>query len=352
MTGGESEVPKDSGGLRPGLHAPPDAASKPTGDPFGLLKIALTLMQCLSSSEGRTAQQLTEYLVRVGPSRDVRSVQRLLVGLEQHFPHLVSADRSRKPYRYRWVGGSSLRLPGPSPEDGVLLQLAHQYLQPLLPPVVQRRARELFSVAEAQLQRAAGVPALKLHAEWPDKVRSISTLLPLLPPDVRPEVLKTVSQALYSNHLLELIYRSARDRDMKQRVRPLGLLQHGPRLYLICLLPNNDRKPFSLALHRILAATDTHRPFDRPADFSLDQYCAEGRLGFGHGQRIRLSFWIRKDAGRHLLETRLSEDQQVAEDGKGYRIRATVYDSEALTWWLRGFGRRLREVRREPVEPA
>jgi predicted DNA-binding transcriptional regulator YafY len=323
---------------------------KRQGDPFELLKIALLLMERLSASEGRTARQLTEHLAANGWSRDLRSVQRLLAGLEQHFPHLIASDRRHKPYRYHWVAGSAIRLPGPSPEDGLLLQLAQQYLEPLLPPAAQPRARQLFSVAEEQLQRAAQVPALKPNAEWPDKVRSISSLLPLLPPEIPPGVLKAVSQSLYANQVLELVYRTAADREMKQRVRPLGLLQQGPRLYLICLLPNNDRKPFSLALHRILVATDTGQPFERPADFSLDQYCAEGRLGFGHGKRVRLSFWIRKDAGQHLLETRLSADQQVVSEDKGYRIRATVYDSEALTWWLRGFGRQVREVQREPVD--
>lgn len=326
-------------------------ADKPLkGDAFELLKITLTLMQRLSYSEGRTTQELAGHLQAAGFERDVRSVQRLLAGLEEHFPHLIAADRSCRPYRYCWVAGRAIRLPGPSPEDGVLLQLAHQYLEPLLPPAVQRRAQQLFGVAEAQLQRAAQVPALKPNAEWPDKVRSISSLFPLLPPEIADGVLRTVSQSLYSNHQLELIYRTAQDHELKQRVRPLGLLQQGPRLYLICLMPKNDRKPFSLALHRILAATDTGKPFERPPGFSMDQYCAEGRLGFGHARRIRLSFWIRKDAGRHLLETRLSADQQVVEEGKGYRIAATVYDSEALTWWLRGFGRRIREVRREAVE--
>ncbi len=321
-------------------------------DHFETLKVCLLLMERLSVSEGRSAQQLTEQVTAAGLGRDLRSIQRLLSGLEIGFPHLISVDKRRKPYQYRWVGGGRIRLPGPSPEDGLLLQLARQYLEPLLPPAVQRRAHQLFGVAEAQLQRAAEVPALKPHAEWPDKVRSISSLFPLLPPEIAPGVLHAVSQALYENHILELIYRTAQDREMKQRVRPLGLLQQGPRLYLICLLPNNDVKPFSLALHRILAATDTGQTFTRPDGFSLDRYCAEGRLGFGHGKQIRLSFWIRRDAGQHLLETRLSEDQQVVVEGKGYRISATVYDSEALTWWLRGFGRRIRELRRTPLAVA
>lgn len=339
-------------GRGPARRPRTDAEGPVRGDSFELLRIALTLMQRLSASEGRTTRELAAHLQSVGLARDVRSVQRLLAGLEQQFPHLIAADRTCRPYRYRWVAGNAIRLPGASPEDALLLQLAHQYLEPLLPPAVQKRARQLFGVAEAQLQRAAQVPALKPNAEWPDKVRSISSLLPLLPPEIADGVLRTVSQALYSNHLLELIYRTARDCEMKQRVRPLGLLQQGPRLYLICLLPKNDCKPFSLALHRILAATDTGLPFERPPEFSLDQYCAEGRLGFGHGQRIRLSFRIRRDAGRHLLETRLSADQQVIEDEQGYRITATVYDSEALTWWLRGFGRWIRDVRRERIGPA
>ena len=56
-----------------------------------------------------------------------------------------------------------------------------------------------------------------------------------------------------------------------------------------------------------------------------------------------------KDAGHHLLESPLSEDQQVTELEDCYEIAATVVDSAMLEWWLRGFGDSVSDVRRGRV---
>jgi hypothetical protein len=63
-------------------------------------------------------------------------------------------------------------------------------------------------------------------------------------------------------------------------------------------------------------------------------------------KRIKLTFCIDKDAGHHLLESPLSEDQQVKELDDAYEITATVVDSAMLEWWLRGFGDSVSDVRR------
>lgn len=64
---------------------------------------------------------------------------------------------------------------------------------------------------------------------------------------------------------------------------------------------------------------------------------------------IRLSFNIEKEAGFHLLESPLSEDQQVVELDNSYQITATVVDSAMLEWWLRGFGEDICSVKRENI---
>jgi len=43
-------------------------------------------------------------------------------------------------------------------------------------------------------------------------------------------------------------------------------------------------------------------------------------------------------AGFNLLESPLSDDQQVIDEDETYLIMATVVDSDMLDWWLRGFG--------------
>ena len=72
--------------------------------------------------------------------------------------------------------------------------------------------------------------------------------------------------------------------------------------------------------------------------FVLESADDDGRFGYGNGKKIKLAFRIEKDAGLHLLESPLSEDQQVVEEDETYWITATVVDSYMLDWWLRGFG--------------
>jgi predicted DNA-binding transcriptional regulator YafY len=93
-----------------------------------------------------------------------------------------------------------------------------------------------------------------------------------------------------------------------------------------------------LALHRIHTVKETGMAFRRPDGFDLQAYDDNGRFAFGDGKQLRIDFRIRKDAGLHLLESRLSADQQAEDEGENYRVRATVTATERLKWWLRGFG--------------
>ena len=108
---------------------------------------------------------------------------------------------------------------------------------------------------------------------------------------------------------------------------PLGLVQQGPRLYLVCRYRGYDNER-NLAQHRILSAEMSTLKFDRPKEFDLKKYYDDGRFGFGKGEKIRLTFRIERAAGLLLLEAPLSTDQQAVEldDGR-LEITATLVDS-------------------------
>jgi len=114
-------------------------------------------------------------------------------------------------------------------------------------------------------------------------------------------------------------------------------------MYLVCRFEGYENER-NLALHRIKTAKASSFTFKRPPEFDLKQYDDNGRFSFGNGELIKLSFWIEKDYGLHLLESPLSEDQQVCEGKKHYRIYATVVDSAMLDWWLRGFGKAVSRI--------
>ena len=314
------------------------------------LETALLMVELLRRiPRGRkvTTSELHSQLKSAGFERDLRTIQRQLEVLSQHFG--IERDERSKPYGYRWLEHApGLAVPHLSAQEPLLLQLAHEHLKHLLPARLMQSMEVFFTQAQRNLAEPAntgtGTPSPHLEREWARKVRVVATSQPLLAPTIQPGVLEEVSEALYANRWLELDYHNAAGVRRQAKVMPLGLAQQGPRLYLVCRFEgfNNER---SLALHRIHSAEASTLTFERPAEFDLEKYDADGRFGFGEGQRVVLSFEVEKEAGVHLLETPLSHNQTVVELPDGWlKVTATVVDSAMLQWWLRGFGEAVRNV--------
>lgn len=160
--------------------------------------------------------------------------------------------------------------------------------------------------------------------------------------------MEEVSNALYANRWLALEYINAAGKCTKADVMPLGLVQQGPRLYLVCRFRGYDDER-NLAMNRIQSASASTLTFDPPPEFDLKQYDNEGRFGYGEGKRVRLRFWIQRHAVVHLLESPLSADQVVEEVKGGYQITATVIDSGFLWKWLRGFDSEVKHIETEDI---
>lgn len=184
--------------------------------------------------------------------------------------------------------------------------------------------------------------------DWLKKVRVVSETQPLLSPKIHPDVFRAVSDALYNDRFLTLDYHNSKQEQRSATVMPLGLAQQGSRLYLVCRFEGYDNER-TLALHRIHKAYVSAFNFKRPKEFKLSQYDADGRFGFGEEENCQIQFCISKDSGFHLLETPLSEDQQVEEHDAHFRISATVIDSRLLEKWLRGFGEQVWDISPEKI---
>ncbi len=313
-------------------------------DTLETVLLAVELLRRIPRGRKITASELHRQLKDAGIDRDLRTIQRQLEILSEHFE--IERDDRSKPYGYRWLEqAKALAVPNLTPQESLLLQLAEEHLQNLLPARLMESMESFFIQARRNLGPDSSA---KLEREWPAKVRVVATSQPLLPPKIAPGVFETVSEALYSNHWLHLDYRNSAGKRNQVEVMPLGLVQQGPRLYLVCRYRGYDNER-NLALHRILSAEMSTLTFDRPKEFDLKKYDDDGRFGFGEGEKVRLIFRIGRNAGLHLLESPLSNDQQVValDDGK-LEITATVVDSAMLEWWLRGFGDAIADVRRLP----
>jgi predicted DNA-binding transcriptional regulator YafY len=320
-------------------------------DTHDTVLLALELLRRIPRTRKVSAAELHAQLQDMGLLRDVRTIQRQLEMLSEHFE--IERDDRSKPYGYRWKErAKGLALPMLSEQESMLLMLAQQHLAQLLPASVMASMKGFFEQAQANLglppgqrqgtgPRPDAAPGNNAHhslaRQWLHKVRVVSTTQPLLPPPLVPGVLEAVSNALYANRWLNIEYQNAAGKRRSARIMPLGLAQQGPRLYLVCRFEGYDNER-SLALHRFLAASDTGLGFERPSDFDLQRYDDDGRFGVGDGRRVCLSLTITQDAGLHLLESPLSLDQTVREVAGHYEITATVVDTDQLHRWLRSFG--------------
>lgn len=314
-------------------------------DTLETVKLAVELLRRIPRGRKVTASELHEQLQHAGIERELRTIQRQLEMLSEHFD--IERDDSSKPYGYRWLEqAKALAVPNLTPQESLLLQLAEEHLKNLLPPRLMKSMDAFFSQARRNLSPESSA---MLEREWPGKVRVVATSQPLLPPKIVPGVFESVSEALYSNRWLHIEYKNADGKRTSADVMPLGLVQQGSRLYLVCRYQGFENER-NLALHRIAAAEVSTLTFERPKTFDLKRYDDDGRFGFGEGEKVNLVFRIERSAGLHLMETPLSTDQQVVERKDGQlEITATVIDSSMLDWWLRGFGEAVTKVRKLPM---
>ncbi len=297
------------------------------------VRLIIELLHRIPRKSRISAPELQRQLAAAGHERDLRSIQRQLKQLTEHFD--IECDDRSKPFGYRWKEkAKGLSLPGLNQHESLLLILAEQQLRHLLPSRLMQSMDGYFRQARSNLQNTGKAA---LEKEWLSKVRVVSVSQPLLPPAIDADIVTQISHALYHNLWLKIEYRNAAGKVTEARVMPLGLAQQGVHLYLVCRFEGYDNER-SLALHRFISAEAGTLSFKRPRDFDLTKYDDDGRFGFGDGQRIRLTFSISHEAGHHLLEARLSEDQHVESHENFYRISATVVDSDVLKRWLRSFG--------------
>lgn len=304
--------------------------------------LLLAILQRIPRRRYTTSAHLLEQLQAAGHALSRRSLQRHLDVLIQQFP--LECDTRSKPYGYRWQeGAQGFNLPQLSPPEALVLQLANNELKGLLPTRTMSTLAPLFGTAQQQLD---GTTTRSAERRWLKKCQRVPESLPLMANRLAPRIFETISDALYEERALELIYRNAQGKRQQVEVWPLGLVQQGPRLYLVCRFIGYSNERI-VALARISQAR-LGTPFEYPADFDLAHYVEAGHFGIRRGPEVQVSFDIKKVIGQHLAESPLSADQSITDDGENFSITATVVETELLHRWLRSWGDALTNLRITP----
>jgi predicted DNA-binding transcriptional regulator YafY len=308
-------------------------------DNLETLHLSLELLKRIPRQRKIDSRELQTQLKEAGYVRDMRTIQRQLESLCEHFD--IERDDTSRPFGYRWKESApGLSLPGLTEQESLLMTLAEQHLHHQLPASLMKSLQGFFEQARRNLSPMHSGEAVARAREWLKKVRVVSTTLPMLPPKIKPEVFEQVSQALYNNCWLEITYTNAAKKRTQAKVMPLGLAQQGVRMFMPCRFEGYDDTR-NLALHRIQSATCTNLRFQRPADFDLKTYDDNGRFAFGRGGQVAVHLWIKDELAVLLGESPLATNQvitpHVGRKG-GSELIATLTDSSLLIWWLRSQG--------------
>jgi predicted DNA-binding transcriptional regulator YafY len=271
-----------------------------------------------------------------------RTVQRSLVKLANTRP-IEWIEHEDGHYAWGWQA-HALKLAIDKEFTGhqaLAFTLIRQFLEKLLPVSTLDVLKPYFDTADKKLQLLSNNPHSAGMPAWASKIRVVHPAQSLIPPTIDPSVQRTVYEALLRDRQLRIAYQK-RDADEPEayRVNPLGLVQRGPVLVLVSTR-SDEEVPKNRLMHRISAAQIMNERASRPADFDLDRYIAEGKLGataIGRGP-IKLVARFSNRAAKNLLESPVSEDQIARSlDGDRVEITATLAATDQLVRWLLGYG--------------
>ena len=290
------------------------------------------LLQSLKRGAWTGTGALQQALRREGIEINLRTIQRDLKTLAKQFP--LEAD-GLSPQGWRWRDDApDMSAPGMTSGQALTFMMVEQHLRLLMPASILDELRPWFDNARQQANQNTA-PAHR----WADKVRIVPPSQPLIPPAINSEALEAIQDALLQERRLDACYENRSKKETQTlELDPLALIQRGPVMYLIATRKGSE-EPRIFALHRFHSAALKKEKARRPKTFHLDDYLKQGALGFGNGGTRKLNIVLSREAGEHLYESRLSEDQKITEHPSGtLKICATVADTPQLDWWLRAMG--------------
>lgn len=266
---------------------------------------------------------------------DLRTLQRDLVRLSETFP--ITND-GKRPAKWFWMEeAAAFDLPGMNLTAALTFRMVERFLTPLLPRPCLIALDPHLRRAQHLIEKADGATM----GRWPEKIAVVPRTQPLLPPEVDIQVVEVIYEALLRETRLLASYRKKGDDGCKDyEISPLGLVVNEPVVYLVGTLWDYSDVVL-LALHRFQSAELLDITAQKPNDFDLQVFIADGSLGFSGqpGARLSLKARFTEAAADHLRETPLHATQRLSADEEGWvMIEAEVSDTLQLRWWLFGFG--------------
>ncbi|CAE6824675.1 hypothetical protein R75483_06410 [Paraburkholderia domus] len=224
-------------------------------------------------------------------------------------------------------------------EEALALHMLRSFTSRQIPTLVAEALADLFEVADKRLE-AAVTEDERRYRRWADKVAVENSGFALRYPQIDAEIFAIVSQALFHERKLEIVYRPRSNvtNDKCKVILPLGLVEVGGLVYLIGGTEGRPN-PTMYRLDRLDSAKMMLESFSYPRTFKLDDYVKQQRqFDFMVEGEVTLTLRFLNGAGNHLLETPFATDQKARQTDDGFEVQGTTVLSQRLRWWLRSFG--------------
>lgn len=289
----------------------------------------------MMSDRPKTHSQIHERLINnYGIEVSIRQIERQMWTLTDIFPTRIEVDDTKKPYTYK-LPVNHRKFSNMSPMEAVCLQLAFDYLFPLLPNKSMDPMKPYLREAEATLKQNSAAQM----RNWKNKVLTLNEGLQLEPAKVNNKVLQNIHAALWDGNTVSAMYMSKNKAFPSQyELHPAGLVYRGRISYLVCSFANDTKKIVYLPLQRfqnikLLDGKSAHRN-------KKIKNLAKDLMGFKlNPDKIKVELKFSKMAGSHLYETPLTKDQDIRVTKDGFlKVKATVTDDMELRFWIRAFG--------------
>jgi predicted DNA-binding transcriptional regulator YafY len=258
-------------------------------------------------------------------------VQRDLQDLATRFPLTAQG----KPLRWRWAKSvKAIQLPGLDLTGATIWALVELHLQSLLPPGLLDELRPNFAAASKVLGSVRSG-----RGAWPSRIAQVTSGYPLKPPPINADIYSAVAECVMHRRRFRAMYRARFEKVAKPiTVNPLGLVLRDGTVYLVCCLWEYTNL-VHLAIQRLQSIESIDHTAHDPPGFDLQSYSASPAFNYPQGGAIKLRVRFIEEAGFHLTEASLAEDQRITHAADGtYMVQATVQDTNQLRWWLLGFG--------------
>jgi predicted DNA-binding transcriptional regulator YafY len=234
-----------------------------------------------------------------------------------------------------------------SEDEALALQALRRFCGRQITAMLTSSLHAVFEAADVRLRREQG-SGNESQVAWHRKIVLVDSTFPLLPARPRESVFHAVSDAMFAERQLDILYRARNAPERRLTVKPLGLVEKASQVYLVAI-EEGEPDIACLRLDRVQSASVRPERFDYPPDFCLADHvaqCCEFEL-LSEGD-IKLTVRFRREYGAQVRENALSADQteEIQPDGS-VTVHCTVELNERLRRWLRSFG-----AGAEVLEPA